>query len=383
MTDFTWELGHISDALKQGLADRQNSILLRPHGNIWGDKTGNFEQVADSILDRLPTEQVRPFLSVCLGSYLLDPRKAPAFFPTWIQRHTAVSEILGSDVLLEDLKMWRWGRAAFPVVDELENGKNDTIYYALVAVSPSAIPSLVPSWSATVLNADALDAVTIAAELVQKAHPEAHFYFWPFINPKKPTHDRSLGLPVYLSLTSLAIGKQIPMFIATGEIDCQGLLHPVQRVLDKCSKVFNKNYKKFIYPDDGSCLESRREQKAIGVVTLLESEIQWGIRKKTTVIDDKDKASLVIYLHTICLTIIGSDNMPNVLISAFDTKNEELPPNIIATHEYMIVVDLTKVKCVNPRVNEAFASFLGKKICCHKTESLNWLYWGEGYNLIQ
>jgi hypothetical protein len=289
--------------------------------------------------------------------------------------------LLGIDVTLDEVLSWRWDRVGFPVLDEYEHGKNDTIYYALVAKTTSEANPLYPTWASDVMNADALDAVTIAVELAEKAHPGRRFFFWPFINPRKPTHDRSLGLPVYLSFLSIAKGKRIPMFIATGEVDRQGILHPVHGVQNKCAKVFEKKYKKFIYPDDGSFLEKRREHKPVSVASLFDAEIQWGVRNKATVIDDKDKASLVRHVQTICSAVLGSENLPYVLISAFDTKHEELPPAITATHEYMIVVDITKVKQLKPQTGEAFSLFIGKDVFNYKTETLNWFYWGEGNQL--
>ena len=382
MIEFNWELNKVLFGIKNGLLEKQITFFLRPHDTLWGDTPVDFTSLADSIMAGLPSEQMqRQFLSVCLGSYLLNPKKAPGAVPDWIQSKIAIAELVGVDVPLAELLSWQWGRAAFPVLDEYENGKHDTIYYALIADSKSDSHTLCPSWIAEVMNHAAIDAVTIAAELAEKTQPDSRFFFWPFINPHKPTHDRSLGLPVYLSFLSLIKGKHVPMIIATGEIDRQGRLYPVHGVFDKCRKVFEKNYKKFIYPDDGSSLEKRREQKPAGVANLFEAECQWGVRKKATVIDDKDKASLVRHVQTICSTVLGSENLPYVLISAFDTKHEELPPTITATHEYMIVVDITKAKHLKPQVRETFSSFLGKEICCYKTETLSWLYWGDGEQL--
>ncbi len=382
MIDFQWELKQVVSGIRKGLLEKQVTFFLRPHDAIWGDNSTDFTQLADEIMALLPDKQMqRQFLSVCLGSYLLNPAKAQIAVPAWIHGKIPVADLLGIDVTLDEVLSWRWDRVGFPVLDEYEHGKNDTIYYALVAKTTSETNPLYPTWAADVMNADALDAVTIAAELAEKAHPGRRFFFWPFINPRKPTHDRSLGLPVYLSFLSIAKGKRIPMFIATGEIDRQGILHPVHGVFDKFSKVFTKNYKKFIYPDDGSFLEKRREHRPAGVASLFEAEIQWGVRKKATVIDDKDKASLVRLVQTICSTVLGSDNLPNVLISAFDSKHEELPPNITLTHEYMIVVDITKARHLKPQVRENLVSFLGKEVFQCKTATSSWLYWGEGDRL--
>jgi|GEM_PF-3259468 hypothetical protein len=382
MIDFQWELKQVVSGIRKGLLEKQVTFFLRPHDAIWGDNSTDFTQLADEIMALLPDKQMqRQFLSVCLGSYLLNPSRAQKAVPAWIQGKMPVAELLGIDSTLDEVLSWQWDRVGFPVLDEYEHGKNDTIYYALVAKTTSEANPLYPTWASDVMNADALDAVTIAAELAEKAHSGRRFFFWPFINPRKPTHDRSLGLPVYLSFLSLSKGKRIPMFIATGEVDRQGILHPVHGVFDKFSKVFTKNYKKFIYPDDGSFLEKRREHKPVSVVSLFDAETQWGVRKKATVIDDKDKASLVRYVQTICSAVLGSENLPYVLISAFDTNHEELPPSITATHEYMVVVDIAKAKHLNLQICDAFSLFLGKKVFICKTEMTNWLYWGEGEQL--
>jgi hypothetical protein len=379
MIDFKWELNQVLSGIKKGLLEKQATFFLRPHDAIWGDCPADFTKLAEEIYSLLPDEQMRrQFLSVCFASYLLNPAKAPKAVPGWIQEKMPIAELLGMDVLLNDILSWRWDRAAFPVLDEYENGKHDTIYYALIAQTGPATIQLYPTWASEVMNADALDSVSIAAELVENAQPGSCFFFWPFINPRKPTHDRSLGLAAYLSFLSLVKAKRVPMFVATGEIDRQGILYPVHGVFDKCSKAFEKNYKKFIYPDDGTYLEKRRELRPVGVANLLEAEYQWGVRKKACVIDDRDKACLVRHVQTICSAVLGTENLPDVLISAFDAKYEEVPLNITATHEYMIIVDIAKVRHLKPLVREAFASFLCKEILHCKTETLNWICWGEG-----
>lgn len=278
MIDFQWELKQVVSGIRKGLLEKQVTFFLRPHDAIWGDNSTDFTQLADEIMALLPDKQMqRQFLSVCLGSCLLNPTRAQKAVPAWIHGKMPVADLLGIDVTLDEVLSWRWDRVGFPVLDEYEHGKNDTIYYALVAKTTSEANPLYPTWAADVMNADALDAVTIAAELAEKAHPGRRFFFWPFINPRKPTHDRSLGLPVYLSFLSLAKDKRIPMFIATGEVDRQGRLHPVHGVSHKWDKTFDKEYKLFIYPVDESRLEQRRECRPVVVNSLEQAEQEWGI----------------------------------------------------------------------------------------------------------
>ena len=151
---------------------------------------------------------------------------------------------------------------------------------------------------------------------------------------------------------------------------------------EKCNKVFAKKYKKFIYPNDGSCLEKSKEKSAIPVDNLFEAECEWGVRKKATVIDDRDKASLVRHAQMICSVVLGNADYPYALISAFDTKYEELPPAVDASYEYMIIVDISKLVYSIPVLLESFESFLGKKVCYCKIEGLDLLYWGEGDRVV-
>lgn len=279
MMEFSWELQHVLSGLKRNLLQQQVTKFLRPHIAIWGTENSNFPSLADEIMALLPTqEKKRQFLSVCLAAYLLDPSKAPAAAPAWMQKQSPISEIIGIQAPIEELLTWQWDRAAFPVLDN--RGKNDTIYYALVAASLDERHPLMPSWISDVIAADAQDAVTVAAELARKASPESGFFFWPFINPQKPTHDRSLGLPVYLSFFSVAGRTNIPPIIATGEITLQGRLVPVQGVQHKCDKACEKQYKRFIYPEDGSRLEIRRDFTPVGVNNLEEAAIEWGLKQR-------------------------------------------------------------------------------------------------------
>lgn len=282
MNDFRWELPQVIDGLRKDIVQQQITRFLRPHCRMWGNGNDNFVELADGIMALLPTPEQLLFLRLCMGSYLLEPTKAPESVHSWIQRQMPVSDAVGIDVTLDELLTWRWGRAAFPVLDEFEEGRNDTIYYALVANAPNGSYPPMPEWSSQVMNSDAQDAVKIAIELAQQKLASPTLFFWPFINPKKPTHDRSLGLPTYLSFLSLLMGKPIPLVIATGNIDRQGTLHRVQGVTNKSGKAFDKGYKRFIYPEDGSCLERQREFTPIGVCTLQEAEDAWeGTTQRT------------------------------------------------------------------------------------------------------
>lgn len=415
MIEFNWELNKVLLGIKKGLLVKQSTFFLRPHDAIWGEIPDDFSLLAEKIMSLLTTEQMRrQFLSVCLGSYLLNPSKAPKAFPDWIQSKISVAELLGYNVSLLDLLSLRWDRAAFPVLDEFEDGKNDTIYYALIAESKSGSYPLYPSWVLEVMNSDALDAITIAAELARKAHCDSRFFFLPFINPRKPTHDRSLGLPIYLSFLSLAKGKPVPMIIATGEVDRQGVLHSVYGAFNKCDKAFEKKYKKFIYPEDGSYIERRREQRPVGVTGLDEAEYQWGVRdidkglireeiftaskdfvsnnsetfkpsntkkvikaeESVTVVNTT--AKLTAYVEKICEAVLGTDDSLKVTVSAYAALQNVLPSNVNATHEYMIFVDFTKACQLILKARKDFASFLGKEIFDCEAVDSNWLYWGEG-----
>lgn len=281
MIEFSWELPQVLSGLKKNLITQQVTKFLRPHTGIWGISKEDFPVMAEEIMALLPTsEKRRQFLAVCLASYLLDSSKAPATVPSWIQQQMPISDVIGIDTTLENLMTWWWDRAAFPVLDEQE--KNDTIYYALVASLPTNGHLLLPSWISKVMDADAQDAVTIAAELTHKFSPETSLLFWPLISPQKPTHDRSLGLPVYLSFLSVARRTSIPPIIATGEVTLQGRLAPVQGVQHKCDKAFEKRYHRFIYPEDGLRLEKRREFTPVSVSCLEEAEAEWGFKQRDT-----------------------------------------------------------------------------------------------------
>ncbi|MDD2856937.1 MAG: AAA family ATPase, partial [Desulfuromonadaceae bacterium] len=298
MIEFNWELTQIPTAIKKGLLEKQIAKFIRPHDAIWGDAADSFVVLAESIYELLPSPHMqRQFLSVCLGSYLLDPRKAPVTVPAWIQKRTSITDLIGIDVSFEELCSWRWDRAAFPVLDENENGKNDTIYYALVASYKTDSYPLCPSWILDVLNVEALDSVKIASELACKSQSDCQFFFWPFINPKKPTHDRSLGLPIYLSFLSLVKEKPIPPIIATGELNRFGELHSIQGVLNKCDKAFEKKFKLFIYPEDGSRLEQQREYKPVGVATLAQAEYEWGVGKSASVSSQRDSSMSIPFVN--------------------------------------------------------------------------------------
>lgn len=280
MNDFEWKIQQIYEGIPRGVLDRRAAgAFLRPHDAIWPQAENQFTRFADSIYEELPSPLMqRQFLSVCLASYLLATEKAPEIVPSWVQNKCDISDLLGFDQSLETLVEWQWGRAAIPVVDDINNGLDDRIIYALVAFSQGESHPLYPKWIDKCLKPEAIESVKIAADLVANRHAASGFFFWPLINPDKHINGMSLGLPVYLSFLSIAKGVAIPALLATGALDRHGSLKEVKGLKEKLDLAFRKEFRGFIYPKDGFLpFEAMRQFEPQGVTTLEEAEKVWGL----------------------------------------------------------------------------------------------------------
>lgn len=95
------------------------------------------------------------------------------------------------------------------------------------------------------------------------------------------------------------------------------------------------------------------------------------------------KAKVRTHAERVCEAVIGHDAMPQVSLSVFAACDADRPSHVLATHEYMVCADFTKVPALLPTAQKGFASFLGKHVSTVRNRAAALLYWGEGDPLTQ
>lgn len=91
---------------------------------------------------------------------------------------------------------------------------------------------------------------------------------------------------------------------------------------------------------------------------------------------DRTIDRLKAHAEQVCIAVLGPA-AASVLVFAY-IAGENLPSHISATHEYMIVIDFSKVPEIVGKALPRFESFLGKRVLLQGTRSPVCLYWGEG-----
>jgi hypothetical protein len=259
MTQSLWTLEDLA-ATPDDIDSYAREELLEPHEDIW-PAPGTFEKVCEELLGWMPSRHLRTFLSFCLASYLLNPKKAPKGFVDWFGRNSSAQEIFGLDhtVKLEVLGGYRWGRVAIALGDP--HGENrGHIIYALAAAGCAELP-LIPPQSEPCLDSSARRAVALAASLA-KGKSDVNCFFWPLLplSEERPQIiGGSLGLPVYLALDALTHGGQVPRgAIATGGLNELGELTQVRFLEQKIACAGDLGFHTFIYPRRNAALHDSR-----------------------------------------------------------------------------------------------------------------------------
>ena len=280
-SDFSWTLEQVADSIQyNAIKLHAATSFLRPHDGIWPQEPKQFVGIAREIMSTLTSGQKRVFLSVCLVSFLFNPVKAPLQFKEWFKENAAPIDLLGIEISLDQLASCQWGRIAIPLADPSGRDRK-LIAYTAVGVSRTFTTALFPHWIDSSLNGEAQETVKICVNLVTNRYPTCNFLFWPMTNLETSScliNGTSLGLPVYLTLFSLANNCSVPNILATGTLDSTGTLQQVAFIDEKFKLAEHRQFNLFIYPHFSGIkpLQATGKTEPVGVATLLQAERVWG-----------------------------------------------------------------------------------------------------------
>lgn len=274
--DFRWTIPQAADVNSKELY--ASLRFTSPHDGIWQDDNRTFSSVrADKVYGHLSKDYQSLFLTVCLASYLLNPKKAPLEFRAWFLSKTSVCGLMGLDLSWEEITSLSWERVALPGVD-LSGGCGSKVVYALVSCLPGVGGHnlLFPKPASSFMDKQAQDSVLNAASLASNEHPRAMYIFWPLLNSaiSQSIRGNSLGLPLYLSFLSVARNKPVPNIVATGGLNHEGKVLEVGGIKEKYELASDKKFDAFIYPD-ATPFNANESIPAEGVKSLEEATDIW------------------------------------------------------------------------------------------------------------
>lgn len=213
---------------EDGVADWQ----VRPHPRIWGRNP----QALPDVLHRSPDQ--RTFKLILLASHLLWPTDTPSWAKPLLGQ--TATDLLGAELALLEMLCWR--QIFVPVAA----GELGRLHVALVG-SGETVPDST-SWNARVLADDSRRALDVARWLARlHARHDSCFLFLCSASRQPIIEGDSLGLPCYLGAVAAAGNLSCGSILATGRLDKDGQVHPVEYLSHKLDAA-GQGFTLFLHP---------------------------------------------------------------------------------------------------------------------------------------
>lgn len=206
---------------------------LPPHPRIWGsDPT-----CLSDVFGRCP--EPRRLAAVLLAVHLVYPKATPEWASSWLTQ--AGPELMGAD--LTTLERVRWRLVSVPVAA----GDLGRLHAILIGAGETA-PDC-SAWNARILAKDSQCAGELARRLVRlHTGQESCFLFLGSTTSHALIEGESLGLPCYLGARAAAEDMPCDFVVATGRLDEDGRVLPVECLNQKLDAV-EDGISLFLYPE--------------------------------------------------------------------------------------------------------------------------------------
>lgn len=204
-----------------------------PHPRIWGDASRCFP----AVLRRCP--DLRQLSAVLLATHLVHRQDTPPWAKPWLAQ--TAPDLLGVD--LSVLERIRWRFVSVPVAA----GDLGRLHVVLVGAGEGA-PDC-SAWNARLLAEDSRRALGVARKLVRlHADQDCCFLFLGTAGQHALIEGESLGLPCYLGAMAAAEDLSFVRFLATGRLDGEGRVLPVECLSQKLDAA-GDGIALFLYPE--------------------------------------------------------------------------------------------------------------------------------------
>ncbi|ACU89341.1 hypothetical protein [Desulfomicrobium baculatum] len=257
---------------KQGL-NRYKGDYLFPHSEIWPSEIASFPDVANTILEGLEDNNRQQFITCCAAAWLLDPwRPGPVI--DWINGlEPNVLINAGLELTLAEASDWKWKYTHVLTV----KGYTGHLIRTLVGIGNKPVDIQFPSNQN--IDNKTKESIRLAWKLAETGSTGAAF--WPmlsFENNNGLIFGKSMGLPSYLAFKSFDSDQSIHSVIATGEINSNKAVLPVDGLCEKLEAAREAKFSIFIYPEPEqvcSLLTEKENIKPVAVQSLDEAELIW------------------------------------------------------------------------------------------------------------
>jgi hypothetical protein len=276
MDEYNWDLDELLHYIARWGFRERLSNLLRPHNRIWPEEEAPFD-VCDEIFWHLDDAYRLPFLSVLAASALLSTEsiKEEAFY--WLSRKTPPSGLGLPFEKWQELLSWSWIKISIPLVSSY-SGKG-IIVDGLFGKGAKPIKHLLPQKAFCSMSVETRRAIDKARSNLPGGAEEMGLFFWPILDFEEQPYisGESLALPVYLAWRTLFEGCATPNLSATGAIDDNGVVLPVEGMDQKIRVAERHGLSGLIVPSGCTLTpEIQPKTELIPVSDLTEAWIVWS-----------------------------------------------------------------------------------------------------------
>lgn len=209
-----------------------------------------------------------------ISAFLLFPHAAPEWFGPWLEENTDLQSAL-PDMDLRSALEGTWN--AVPAIITLDEA---LVRYFIVGMAPGlAEYPLWPSWAGLLMHDTTKKAIGTASRAAARITPLPRgygIYCFPLTIPNRTIQFQgsSLGLPLALGFLSALTRTPFPgSMIATGTLDENGAILPVERLDLKIRKAEQDHFDVLLYPSQGPLAPVTRSMEILPVSRLDEARM--------------------------------------------------------------------------------------------------------------
>lgn len=258
----------------------RNIFLLNGACNLWGDlDPTRFGEAFAAVFHALGETPDRTLLvDHLITDVLLRAEDCPAWQRDWVRPFYHARGLCG------ELSWEEAAKGCWTAVPTLVMGARPFLRYWTVGWAPAAETDFLPAWVSTMLDAEAEAAVIQAAETARAALPQPHggcLTAYPLAAAADGVQftGGSLGLPLALGFHALLQRRRWPGHgVATGAIDSEGAVLPVQALGEKAALAEQKGFTLLLYPEGNHFTCSATAVEAVPVQNLTEAAVMAACR---------------------------------------------------------------------------------------------------------
>ncbi len=239
-----WSLEELDAWARWGYASERAPDLLRPQDFSWPDRPMVLEQWIGRVE---PVYGYRLTAQALAGAALTRSPRTPPWALDWCADRIDLAKLgMPFDWTLASSLPW----TLVPLALAAPPPGLGRITWCLLGILPATSDGpRTPTWWEQVTDGEAREAVSQVAEFLERAE-SARIVFWPLLMTLESVQIRgpSLGLPLYLAGWGLKRSVRPEGILATGALDPDGRLRPVQYLETKARLAAREGFQALLAP---------------------------------------------------------------------------------------------------------------------------------------